>query len=195
MHPIQCKCGTVRGQLDGAGINNRVVCYCADCRAYAYYLGRPEEVLDAHGGTEIVQVAQARLRLSHGKEHLAAVRLSENGMVRWYAACCNTPVGNTMLNTEISFIGLVHSSLERSQMDIDFGNSIARVNTGSATGKPKPTTTRLVGSVLKFLWIVLSTRFVGRHGTSELFNESGSPIVRPKVLAAEELERLNRGEV
>lgn len=195
MHRIQCKCGSVRGQLDSKGTNNRVVCYCTDCRAFANFLGRPNEMLDAHGGTEIVQVAQARLTLLQGKEHLAAVRLSEKGLIRWYAACCKTPIGNTMLNPKVPFIGLIHSSLDRSRMDADFGKSVANVNTNAATGNPKPKPNGFLGSILRFLWIVLSTRITGQYRKSELFDESGAPIARPTVLAAEELGRLKSGAV
>ena len=34
---------------------NRVVCYCDDCQAFLHYLKRAD-LLDAHGGTDIVQV-------------------------------------------------------------------------------------------------------------------------------------------
>lgn len=186
MHRIQCKCGIIRGHIHDTGICNRVVCYCADCRAFAKFLGRSNEVLDAHGGTEIVQVAQPRLTFTQGKEHLAALRLSDKGMVRWYAACCKTPIGNTLLDPKISFIGLIHSSLDRSKMDLDFGKNVALVNTDSATGEPKPKQRGLLGAMLRFLWIVLSTLIGGRYKNSQLFNESGSPIVRPTVLTAEE---------
>lgn len=190
VHRIQCRCGTVRGQLDVKGIGNRVVCYCTDCRAFAHFLGRPSEVLDVQGGTEIVQVAQPRLTFSQGKEHLAAVRLSEKGLVRWYAACCKTPIGNTLLNPKVPFIGLIHSALDRSRMDADFGKNVAKVNTDTAIGEPKPKPNGLFGSILRFLWIVLSTRISGRYRKSELFNESGAPIVRPTILTTEELGRL-----
>lgn len=195
MHRIQCKCGTVSGQLSGNGTSNRVVCYCTDCRAFAHFLGRPSEVLDAQGGTEIVQVAQPRLTFSQGKECLAAVRFSEKGLVRWYAACCKTPIGNTLLNPKVSFIGLIHSSLDHSRMDADFGKSVAKVNTDTATGEPKPKPNGLFVSILRFFWIVLSTRISGRYRKSELFNESGAPIVRPTVLTAEELRQLKSGAV
>lgn len=193
MHRIQCKCGTVKGQLSGKGTSNRVVCYCTDCRAFAHFLGRPGEVLDAHGGTEIVQVAQPRLTFSQGKEHIAAVRFSEKGLVRWYAACCKTPIGNTPLNPNVPFIGLIHSSLDRSRMAVDFGKNIAKVNTDTAIGEPKPKPSGLFVSILRFLWIVLSTRIGGRYRKSELFDEYGALIVRPTVLTAEELGRLKSG--
>jgi hypothetical protein len=80
-------------------------------------------------------------------------------------------------------------------MDADFGKSVAKVNTNAATGNPKPKPNGLLGSILRFLWIVLSTRITGQYRKSELFDESGVPIARPTVLAAEKLGRLKSGAV
>ncbi len=190
MHPVQCKCGTVRGHLDGTGVHSRVICYCTDCRAFAKFLGRAAEVLDEQGGTEIVQVAQARLRFLQGEDHLAAVRLSEKGMIRWYASCCNTPIGNTMDDPKISFIGMIHSSLDRSRMNQDFGAQMAILNTDTALGEPKPRQSGLLGVIARFIWIVVTTRISGQYKKSQLFNASGSPQVVPTILTPQELVRL-----
>ena len=190
MHPVQCKCGTVRGHLEGTGVHSRVICYCTDCRAFAKFLGRAAEVLDEQGGTEIVQVAQARLRLSQGEDRLAAVRLSEKGMIRWYASCCNTPIGNTMADPKISFIGMIHSSLDRSQMNQDFGMQMAILNTDTALGEPKPRQRGLLGVIARFIWIVVTTRISGQYKASQLFNASGLPRVVPTILTPQELVRL-----
>ncbi len=190
MHRIQCKCGNIRGHIHGKGISNRVKCYCSDCQAFARFLDCSGEVLDAHGGTEIVQVAQARLVFSQGLDHLAAVRLSPKGLVRWYAACCKTPIGNTLANPKISFIGLIHSSLDHSMIDADFGKSVAIVNVDSATGEPKPRRRGMLGTIIRFLGIVLSSRIGKRFRESQLFNEAGEPIVCPTVLTAEEVKDL-----
>ena len=190
MHQIQCKCSSVKGHIKGTGTSNRVICYFADCRAFAQYLGCSDDVLDAHGGTEIVQVAQPRLAITHGKAHLATVRLSKKGMVRWYAACCNTPIGNTLANPKISFIGLIHSSLDHSKLDEDFGNNIAIVNTGSATGDPKPKQKGIFGTIIRFIRIILPTRISGNYRKSQLFNESSEPIAAPVIISAEQLNVL-----
>lgn len=190
MHPIQCKCGAVRGHLEGAGVSSRLICYCTDCRAFARFLGRAADVLDVQGGTEIVQVALPRLRFSQGLDQVAAVRLGEKGAIRWYASCCKTPIGNTMADPKIAFVGLIHSSLDRARMNEDFRTTIALVNTGSALGDPKPRQRGLPGVVARFIWIVLATRISGRYKSSQLFNNSGSPKVVPTVLTPRELARL-----
>lgn len=194
MHLIQCKCGTVRCQLDSTGVHNRVICYCTDCRAFAGFLGRTAEVLDKQGGTEIVQVAQPRLRFLQGEDRLSAVRLSEKGMVRWYASCCNTPIGNTMADPKVSFIGLIHVSLDLAQMNKDFGTKIAILNTDTSLGETKPTQRGLIGAVARLIWIVVTTRISGRYKNSQLFNALGAPRVVPLILTPQELARL-KGEV
>ncbi len=95
-----------------------------------------------------------------------------------------------MLDPKVSFIGLIHSSLDRSKMDMDFGKNVARVNTDAALGEPKPKQRGLLGVILRFLWLVFSTRIGGRYRKSQLFNESGAPVVRQTVLTAEELGHL-----
>ena len=145
MHSIQCQCGAVKGQLESIGVNNRLICYCTDCRAFAHFLGKAPEVLDEQGGTEIVQVAQQGLHFSQGEDMLSAVRLSNKGMIRWYASCCATPIGNTMATPKASFIGLTHTCLDRSQVDKDFGINVAVLNTDTALGNPKIKAARTVG--------------------------------------------------
>ncbi|SFK24589.1 DUF6151 family protein [Methylophaga sulfidovorans] len=190
MHKIQCECGSLRGHIDGGGITSRVICYCSDCQAFAKYLGRPEKVLDAHGGTDIVQLAQPRLHISDGLEHLALLQLSSKGLFRWYASCCNTPIGNTLNNPKISFIGLVHSCLDKTWLATDFGQNVAKVNTESATGGPKAKTSGLLGNVLRFFGIALSMLITSKYKASELFSDDGAPIVSPTILTEEQLAQL-----
>lgn len=189
MHRIQCNCGTIRAQLDSFGISNRVICYCTDCRAFALFLERPD-VLDSKGGTEILQVAQSRLVFTQGVEHLAAVRLTETGMIRWYSACCKTPLGNTMPNRKMVVAGLIHSCLDRSQLDSGFGREIALVNTDTAIGEPKPKQSGLFRSILRFLRMVTTGLLSGRYRASPFFNPAGAPVAVPQVLSSEQLAKL-----
>ena len=191
MHQFQCKCGALRGHIHRAGINNRIVCYCADCQTFAHFLGGANETLDAQGGTEIVQVAQHRIRFSQGVENLALLRLSEKGLMRWYASCCNTPFGNTLSNPKFAFIGLIHSSLDRSTMDADFGKHVAIANIHSAIGEPKPKQSGVLGVLARFIGILLSARIGGKYKASPLFNQAGDTIVPPKVLTNDDRRKLS----
>lgn len=190
MQTVKCKCGVFCARIDDKALHNRLVCYCTDCRAYAHFLRRADEVLDSQGGTEIIHLAQSRLRFVQGENNLAAVRLSETGMVRWYASCCNTAVGNTMADPKMAFVGLIHACLDRSKMDKDFGSHVALLNTDTALGAPKPRQRGLPGVIARIMWLIITNRVSGRYRQSPLFNPSGLPIVTPQVLGAEELASL-----
>lgn len=194
MHKIQCRCGKLQGQIQGKGLSSRVVCYCADCQAFARYLHAADRVLDAHGGTEILQVAQPRVKFTRGLEHLAIMRLSEKGLLRWYASCCNTPLGNTLSNPRLSFIGLIHSSLDASCIAADFGNKIAKVNVDAATGTPKPEQTGLAGTILRFIGMIISAYIHGRYKRSPLFTPTGEPVAPVTVLSREQRKALKYGD-
>lgn len=190
MHQFQCQCGAVQGRIEGSGAHNHLVCYCSDCQAFARYLGHETTVLDAQGGTEIVQLGQPRLHFLQGSDRLAAVRLSEKGLIRWYTTCCRTPIGNTLSNPKVSVIGLVHACLDPARINADFGSTIAAVNTATALGDPKPMPSGLWGVIGRSLFIVVTNLISGRYRQSPLFNDFGAPQVEPAILTPAELARL-----
>lgn len=190
MHTIQCGCGSLAGRIEGSGLHNRGICYCTDCRAFARLLGKSGEVLDEKGGTEIVQLAQPRLRFERGEEHLAIVRLSPKGILRWYAACCNTPIGNTLPTRSISVIGLVHACLDRQRMDEDFGGIAVIVHAESALGSPKPRPRGFLLATARLVGITWANLLTGRYRRSPLFDATGAPKAEPRVLPPEELAAL-----
>jgi len=65
-------------------------------------------VLDAAGGTDIFQMPTGRLKLTAGADALRCLRLSGKGILRWYADCCRTPIGNTV-GPRVPVVGLIHS--------------------------------------------------------------------------------------
>lgn len=105
-HRIRCRCGKLRGLLKTSTPSNRCVCYCTDCQAFARHLGAGY-ALDDHGGSEVIQVPAPNLMFPQGSRNRACLRLTETGMLRWYSACCRTPIGNTLLSPRISFNGLI----------------------------------------------------------------------------------------
>ena len=181
---IACQCGKLRGEIDLTRMrpNNHLLCYCGDCQAFANHLGRPE-TLDAHGGTEIVQVPAGAVRLTEGLEHLACLRLTPEGLHRWYASCCKTPIGNAP-GTGLPFVGIVHDCLTPSeQIDETFGPISLVVFTKAATGEPRPKDRRFVQGMLKFMWVILRARLRGDAARHPLFDSSGQPVVSPEVLS------------
>jgi hypothetical protein len=193
MHFIQCDCGAVKATVTPSGTVNRVICYCADCQAFARFLNRETDVLDEAGGTDIVQMAQKDVTFIQGTEYLACVRLTGKGLCRWYAGCCNTPIGNTHSNFRISLVGLIHNCVnpESGSLDDAFGPVRARAFTGKARTKPKPRATGLAGAAMRITGIILKNRLNGAYLQTPFFRtESGEPVTVPRVLSNQERDNL-----
>jgi hypothetical protein len=166
---------------------NRCACYCGSCQAFAHYLGRGEEILDANGGTDIYQVAPQRLEILEGREHLACVHLTKKPTLRWYTSCCKTPLGNTLNTHKLPFIGLIHNCIDASGieggLDAVVGPVRARVNGTDAIGDTRgldlhETTPAAV--YWRFAKFALPSRLSGAYKKSPLFDpETGRPIVKP----------------
>ena len=186
--PIRCSCGSLRGVARGVSrsAGNRYVCYCDDCQSFAKYLGRADEILDAHGGTDIFQMSPARLEITEGGNRLACVRLTPNGILRWYTDCCKTPIGGTLPTRQVPFIGLIHSCMntEGKSRDETLGPVRAGVNGRYATGDRTeinahdrtPLSVRFRVS-RKLLW----WRLRGDHNRSPFFDDTGAPMVVPRA--------------
>ncbi|THD75363.1 MAG: hypothetical protein E7812_17275 [Phenylobacterium sp.] len=173
------------------------MCYCKDCQAFARFLGRDAELLDARGGCENIQVLPKDVQLNEGTQHLACIRLSENGLLRWYAACCNTPIGNTPATSKLPFVGLSRACLESSAPTVakSFGPVRFCAFTSGARGEPKPKSFGVLGFAL---WLVrnrLRARFTGGFRNNPFFDTtSDRPVVDPKVLSPPERDKLRERE-
>ncbi|MEM8766294.1 MAG: DUF6151 family protein [Pseudomonadota bacterium] len=192
--PIKCRCGQVSGALEDVSpaVVNRLVCYCHDCQAFAHFLDQEDTVLDEHGGTEIVQMAPSRLRIDHGMDKIACMRLSEKGIYRWYASCCNTPLGNTG-DFGMPFVGVIHSFLAEDgdiQKNAAFGKIRGAVHGRFARRDYDPGSMPL-SLIARFLGVILKGKFSGEQQRAIFFDASTrSPRVAPTVLDAEENEAL-----
>ena len=190
-HPIQCQCGLLKGNVADIKHVNRIVCYCRDCQAFAHFLGGGSEILDRLGGTDIIQTSPKNVSFTQGTEVLACIRLTETGLLRWYTACCKTPIGNTLPNYKLSFVGLVHSCLDSSGTTLDdaFGSINAYVNTENAKGEPKPKSVGFWTTVGRNLVRVLRARIDGGYRFTPFFDaKSELPITTPKILTPQEYE-------
>jgi hypothetical protein len=194
--PLRCRCGAVRGVARDALPSkiNHCFCYCDDCQAFAHYLGRADDVLDAHGGTEITQMSPANVAFTGGADKIAAVRLTEKGLMRWYASCCNTPIGNTMASGGVPFIGVVHTFVDAPPAALGpvRGRGFAKSAKGGRDAVPKDGLPDLVMLGRVFLKL-LKWRLRGDHKRSPFFDAaSGKPLVEPHVLDEAEREDLRR---
>jgi hypothetical protein len=194
--PLRCRCGTVRGVARDASPSNvnHCFCYCDDCQAFPHFLDRADDVLDAHGGTEITQMSQASIAFTAGADKIAAMRLTPKGMIRWYAACCRTPIGNTMATTAMPFVGVIHAFIEAPSAALGpiRGRAWAKSAKGGRAAVPKDGMPD-VFMVARVLAKMLRWRLRGDHKRSPFFDAAtGKPIVEPRVLAESEREDLRR---
>lgn len=183
--PIRCACGALQGQFDATPTPGvRGICYCADCRAAARWLGR-DDLLDAYGGTEVVPTWPARVRLDVAGPPLALLKLSEGGLHRWYAACCRTPVANTMGKPRMPFTGLVRRAIdaEDAQLDAVFGPAKGiqgRFAVGGCPPGAHPSAD--LGTIAGAIGLLVRGALKGAHSPSPFFGADGRPVVEPLVL-------------
>ncbi len=195
---LKCSCGKLIGEIErsAADRSTRALCFCADCQAFAHYLGNHETVLDSQGGSDVIQISPARISFSEGKEYLACLRLSNNGMIRWYAQCCNTPIGNTMAHPKVPFIGLLHKCMHPSEgesLDDVFGPATMVAYPEFAQGEPKPNVNRwsLMLGGARLVKNIITARLIGDARRNPFFDfSSGTPIVPPTILSEQEREDL-----
>lgn len=187
--PLRCGCGRIRGIASAVSPSSgfRLVCYCKDCQAFSRFLERPD-VLDPAGGTDIFQMPPARVKLIAGTDAMRCLRLS-NKVLRWYADCCRTPIGNTAAGPGFPAIGLIHAFMdhEASKLSRDeaLGPPLCRIYERSATGSlppdaPNPPSRKIFirrASMMLGWWV----RGLGRP--SPFFDgRTGAPRTEPLVL-------------
>lgn len=185
---LECRCGALKGVVAGGVAGPRMICLCDDCQAYAHYLRRSGDILDANGGTDIFPVRPANLDITQGIENLKCVRLSGRGMFRWYAGCCNTPVANSMPSPKFPFAGVFHLLVKQG----DAGPVRARVQGKHGIGTLPEGTLQTVspGVILRTLAFLLPGFIRRQHRPSPFFDDAGRPIVEPYVLPRIERESL-----
>jgi hypothetical protein len=194
-HPLRCKCGTVQGFVANPRKSHRVICYCGDCRAFAHALGREKDVLDERGGSGVIQLLPKHIAFTQGVGALACMRLTEKGLLRWYARCCNTPIGNMLANPKFSFVGLVDTCLnsQNASLTDTFGPVRAWVHTNGAKGDPKPKQRGLGKTIGWFIVTTLNARLNGDYKRTPFFRaDTGAPVAAPRVLGGSELANVRQ---
>lgn len=164
-----------------------MVCHCADCRAWALWLGA-DGIVDAHGGTEVIQAWPAQLRFTRGAEHLALARLSAKGLHRWYAACCRSPVANTM-GAGLPFAGVIRRALacDDAELDARYGRAHGvqgRYAPGGCPPGVMPTAS--VGVIVGAVRILGRGWLAGGARPTPFFDDAGAPVRAARVLTADE---------
>lgn len=183
---ISCDCGDFKAELLAFPKNTpgRLACYCKDCQAFANRLGR-SDVLDEYGGTEVIPVYPSELRILQGKESLTCYRLSPEGLFRWAAHCCNSPVINS--RPGFPWLGILHTAYKSSDpASLDnLGEIRCRVFGRDAIGKPPFEISEKLGfkAILTVLPFVIKGKLLNKGEGMELFESDGrTPISAPQLL-------------
>lgn len=190
---VSCQCGQVRGRLHHTEQCTRIKCYCKDCQAFANWLGKPEAILDAQGGSDVVVAHPRLLEFTHGMGAVKCMSLSEQGMLRWYAGCCNSAIGNTARDIKSAFVGLSHSFLAPTprEMDETFGPVQMVSNTKGARGPVPSSGWGAFKPMLGFVKSLLAARLSGSYRNTPFFTPDARPVAVPTVLTAQERAALD----
>lgn len=193
---LRCRCGTLRGRASGISpaAQSRAVCYCDDCQIFALHLGLPD-VLDERGGTDACMLTPAQVTISQGSEQVRCIRLSPKGLYRWYAACCNTPLGNT-LSARIPVLILVHSCMDHGadgrSRDEDLGQPKVRMMARFAKGGvPRGAHAKVpLGMMPRIAVHIARGMLAGKAQPSPFFDAAGKPRATPTLMDKQERETL-----
>jgi hypothetical protein len=178
----------VQGELLRPHRTLRAVCYCRDCQAYAHALDDAARVLDGNRGTEVAATVARDVRFTAGADKLACLSLSERGLLRWYAACCRTPIANTPRDPRLPYAGVMHTCLgDAVQREQAFGPVRMFVNTkGAHPAVPRPSAVQML-SLLRIAPALLWARLSGGWRETPFFDAAlDRPVTEPHVLSAQE---------
>ncbi|MBO9449999.1 hypothetical protein J7426_07020 [Tropicibacter sp. R16_0] len=184
---FSCGCGALKGHVTAEGVRSgsHVVCYCPDCRAGELYFQQPDP---APGPVDIFQLSPDTVVIDQGAEHLAAIRLSPNGMFRWYAKCCDTPLCTTMKSAKTPFAGM---SVNRFDDPDRLGPVVSKGFVPAPDGSRKHETAyRAAWPLIKRMVVA---RLSGRWKHTPFFDaHTNEPVVEPRVIDKSERAQLYR---
>ncbi|SHH79151.1 DUF6151 family protein [Marivita hallyeonensis] len=174
-----CQCGKMEWRIAPTAPGTHLVCYCADCQTYANVLDHGATRVDSDGGTEIFQTLPANFEFLRGQDHLAVLRLSPKGILRWYAGCCGTQIANTLPGPGLPFVGAVLPPGAKG-----YGPITALLSTvGTA---PHIKETGVLKAQLSVIGRILGGVFSPSKRASPFFNDDKTPVVAPRVLSKSE---------
>lgn len=193
---IQCECGKFRAQLKAfpSSTPGRLVCYCDDCQSYLRHLKRTD-LLDAHGGTEVIPAYPADVEIVRGQEHLKCTRLTPNGTFRFSTMCCNTPIANTRPGEP--WVGLLRcvytAGGDAQKLDQVLGPVRNRIMGAYAQGTPPAGTPKKLDfkTVLSVMPFMLKGKLFRKSKPSPFFTADGvTAITPPHVLSQDEWQAI-----
>lgn len=126
------------------------------------------------------------MRLSRGREKLACLHLTEKPTLRWYAACCNTPMFNTYANGSVPYITTLVANCDGERAAAILGPAIGHLFLKEAIGDPGNVPRMSMPALLRrFFPRMIKDLMSGDRRRCELFDAiTLKPIAKPTRLAA-----------
>jgi hypothetical protein len=187
--PVRCECGKVTGTIEARGLSVHGTCYCLDCQAFARHLGRPERMLDAHGGTEVIGTLPCRLTFHTGADQLACITLTPRGPLRWYAQCCRSSLGNGSRAPRNPFVTLHCHAIDASPEQIRraFGPESFRFAVHAASAAVPAKRAGFLIAIPKILWNIVYAKISGAWRVNPFFKPgTDEPLRAPLELTKEQ---------
>jgi hypothetical protein len=178
---IACSCGQVQGHITDFSVDtsNRVVCHCKDCRKFTLWTGH-SEMVDPHGGLDIIQVAQSQIVFDQGVEQIRCARLSQKGMFRFYADCCRMPLGNAM-SRGVPLIGLPAQLFVQNPAQ-PIGNAVGIHGKSATTPAPNAHGSVPVAMLGRIVRLLVKWKFKSRGASTPFFHSDGKPVADPILI-------------
>ncbi|UTW44163.1 hypothetical protein KFE80_07030 [bacterium SCSIO 12696] len=184
---LQCQCGAVKGRATSVSpkSGNHIVCYCSHCQQFMKQLDK-QTWLDSNGGSSIFQLAPCRLAITQGSDQLRCLRLTPKGPLRWYTACCHSPVANAF-SASMPLVGLITSFIASEAERQELGQVKYFVQGQDAIGTPPhpEVAPKFPGKLIrKIMRQALIGKICGRHKPNPFFTEQGKPVSKPGRLSS-----------
>ncbi len=183
---FSCQCGMVTGALTRAGpqSGDHVVCHCTDCQKFASVLGAETRIFGAFRGTALYQGRCAAMSISTGKDKLACLHLTEKPTLRWYAACCNTPMFNTYANSRVPYITTLLANCIPDEVEQHIGPALGHLFLPSeAKAKAEFVSMSFAHLMRRFFIRMIKDLMAGDRKKSVLFDPlTLEPITQPHRL-------------
>ncbi len=178
----------LRVDVPGASAGTRAICYCRDCQTAAQLHDHGADMLSPAGGSDIWQTTPDRIEILQGAEHLKVIRLSPKGLMRSHAACCGTPMFNTLPNPKLPFIGMVLRQSACADADTVYGKVRCHASTeGARPGAGAPARDKgFKRAGFEVLQRMLAAWLSGRGKDTPLIGPDGAPIAPVEVITKDQ---------
>jgi len=169
-----------------------VVCHCTNCQEFARYCEAEDRILDRNAGTDLYQSRCAHVDIHIGRDHLACIHLTEKPTLRWFAACCRTPMFNSYANGKIPYITTLVPNCDGARRDRVLGEPLGHLFLDDAPCAESGLRRMSIGRLMRRFFVrMVKDLLSGDRRRNPLFDpDTLLPIAEPHRLSADERRAL-----